>query len=54
MHVERDLFGVGAPVFVIEAVRVLSILGRIERMVTVGYAALVDLVAARGSFNLPS
>lgn len=54
MHVERDLFGVRAPVFVVKAVRVLSIFGSIERMVTVSYAALVDLIAARGSFNLPS
>ena len=54
VDVERDFLGVCAPVLVVEAVRVLSVFGRVERVVTVGYAALVDLVAARGSFNLRS
>jgi hypothetical protein len=33
VHVERDLFGVGAPVLVVEAVSVFSVFFGIERVV---------------------
>lgn len=53
VHVERNLFGVGAPpMFVVEAVDVFAVRVRHERVITVGHAALVDLVISRGVLNL--
>lgn len=52
MDVERDFLGVGAPVLVVEAVGVFAVFSRVKGVVAIGYAAFVDLVAARRSFNL--
>lgn len=52
VHVEADLLCVCAPVLVVEAVGVLSVFGGGEGVVARGDAALVDLVGARGGFDL--
>ena len=52
VHVERDLLCICAPVLVVEAVCVFAVFRCVERMVAGGYAALVDLVAARWCFDL--
>jgi len=47
MDVERDLLRVRAsPMFIVETIDVFSILACDERVVTVGYTSLVDLIAA--------
>lgn len=51
MHIEADLLGVGAPVLVVEAVRVFPILCRNEAMVARRHATLVDLVCTRGRLD---
>ena len=52
VNVERNLLGVCAPVLVVEAVDVFAVLGRMERVVAGGNAALMDLEAAGGSLDL--
>ena len=46
MHVERDFFASGRPMFVTETVDVFAVKTGVEGVVTGGDSALVDLVGA--------
>lgn len=52
MHIERNLFCVGAPVLVAEAVCVAAVHGSGEGMVARGDSTFVDLVSLRGIGDL--
>ena len=52
MHVEADFFRTRRPELITEAVHVLSIVSRIERMITGGDAFLVDQVLVVWADNL--
>lgn len=52
VHVEADFFGVGGPVLVAEAVRVLSVVARFEGVVAGADGALLNQHLAGGCLDL--